>query len=249
MADSIWARRVIAALFVAAMPIFLITASVTWAVNESRLYSYGFDKYNVSAATGIDREDLIQAGGEIRAYFNSNQEPLDVRAEVFGRERPLFGARETIHMRDVKGLIRGVYIIGAVTFAYLAAVTALGFRQLGRGFVAPLSRWVLWGGEATVGFVAAVGLVSLVAFDQLFLLFHRLSFANDFWQLDPSRHYLVVMFPEGFWLDATLFVGFATVGGAVALAGAAVGYRKWQARAEAGGAEEAAAEPTRQAEG
>ena len=75
-----------------------------------------------------------------------------------------------------------------------------------------------------MGLVALVGLISLVAFDQLFLLFHRVSFANDFWQLDPRRDFLVMMFPEGFWLDATFFVAFLTLGGAALLAVVSGGY-------------------------
>ena len=89
----------------------------------------------------------------------------------------------------------------------------------GRAFTSePLCRRILWGAEATVALVAVVGLISLVAFDQLFLLFHQVSFANDFWQLDPRRDFLVMMFPEGFWLDATFFVAYLTIGGAAVLA-------------------------------
>lgn len=93
----------------------------------------------------------------------------------------------------------------------------LGFVRKGRAFAPMLCRWILWGAGATVGLVALVGLISAVAFEQLFLLFHQVSFANDFWQLDPRRDYLVMMFPEGFWLDATFFVAFLTVGGAAVL--------------------------------
>ncbi len=70
----------------------------------------------------------------------------------------------------------------------------------------------------------ALGLGTLLGFDQLFLQFHLLSFANDFWQLDPTRDYLIMLFPQGFWYDATLFCALGTAAGAVVLGGVAGGY-------------------------
>lgn len=213
-----------ALLFVAAIPMFLIAASVAWAFNDLGLYARGFDKYDIPTVTGIDREDLIQVGREIRSYFHSTREPLDVRTTIYGREQVLFNYREVIHMADVKDLLWVIYGAGALSLLYMVGVGAVGLRREGRAFAPTLCRRILWGAEATVGLVTLVGLISLVAFDQLFLLFHQVSFANDFWQLDPRRDFLVMMFPEGFWLDATFFVVFLTLGGAAVLGLASGGY-------------------------
>ncbi len=51
--------------------------------------------------------------------------------------------------------------------------------------------------------------------------FHLLSFANDLWQLDPARDYLIMLFPQGFWFDATMLVALVTVVLAIILAAAA----------------------------
>jgi uncharacterized membrane protein len=42
-----------------------------------------------------------------------------------------------------------------------------------------------------------------------------LSFANDFWLLDPRTDYLVMMFPEGFWFDSVMVI--AAVSGVMAI--------------------------------
>ena len=91
--------------------------------------------------------------------------------------------------------------------AYFLGYAAVCLWRRGRSDGLRLAKLALWGCEATVALVVGVGLFSLVGFDSLFLFFHQVSFANDFWRLDPSRHFLVMMFPQGFWLDATLFVG------------------------------------------
>ena len=70
----------------------------------------------------------------------------------------------------------------------------------------------------------ALGLGALLGFDRLFRQFHVLSFANDFWMLDPSRDYLIMLFPGGFWFDVTLFVTLCTALGAVVLGGVGVVY-------------------------
>ena len=217
-------------LFVMAVPLFLVTNSVTWAINEQRLYHYGFNKYDISRVTGIDNEGLVVAAREIRAYFNSTSEPIDIRAEIYGEERALFNQREVLHMRDVKHLIWGVYGVSLATAVYILGFVGVGFFIYRRLFTAKLMGYLLWGGSLTLAFVVAVGLAALVGFDSLFLLFHQLSFSNDFWKLDPSRDYLVMMFPQGFWFDATLFVALVTVGQAVVLSGIAGSYMALQRR-------------------
>ena len=215
--------KFLVALFVLAIPLFLITNSVTWAVNDLRLYRHGFDKYDVSVVTGIEKDGLEAAAREIRGYFNSTREPLDLRAEVFGEGRELFSQREVLHMRDVKRLIWGVYGVDIASAMYILGFAAVGLFLYRRLFVPTLTRYLLWGSGVTLAVVVLVGLVSLVGFDSLFLFFHRVSFSNDFWMLDPNRDFLVMMFPQGFWFDATIFVALVTVAQAGVLGGIAGG--------------------------
>ena len=82
----------------------------------------------------------------------------------------------------------------------------------------------LWGGSATLAILLAVGLFALVGFDSLFLIFHQISFSNNLWQLDPRTDYLLIMFPLGFWFDATMRVATTAVAGAAVIAGVSGGY-------------------------
>ena len=213
------AGQFVTVFFVLAVPLLLITNSVTWAVNDLRLYRYGYDKYVDSTKTGMDKDSFSDAARQIRGYFNSTHEPIDTRAQVFGEERELFSQREVLHMRDVKVLIWGVYGVDVAAAVYILVFAGIGFFIRGRLLAPTLFKYLLWGSGLTVGLVALVGVVSLVGFDSLFQYFHQVSFSNDFWKLDPQRDYLVMMFPQGFWLDATLFVALATVGQALAISG------------------------------
>ncbi len=217
-------------LFVASVPLFLIAASVTYAINDAGLYNRGFQRYHVSSITGITVPDLVQAGGELRRYFNSRREPLSVRTRVYGVEQELFNQREVRHMADVKRLIWGVYALGGITGVYLLVLTLAGLAWRPQMYAARLARYYLRGGILTLALILAVGLFSLVGFDSLFLVFHQISFRNDLWQLNPYTDYLLMMFPQGFWFDSTIRVATVTVIGAVMAVVAPGSYLLWQRR-------------------
>ncbi|MBR98175.1 MAG: hypothetical protein CL887_06760, partial [Dehalococcoidia bacterium] len=68
-----------------------------------------------------------------------------------------------------------------------------------------------WGGKLTLSLTLVVGVMSFVGFQKLFLYFHLFSFSNDLWILDPTRDYLLMMFPEAFFFDATIYIALGTV--------------------------------------
>ncbi|PKB78324.1 MAG: hypothetical protein BZY88_18990 [SAR202 cluster bacterium Io17-Chloro-G9] len=204
-----------ACLMVVSLPLFLITASVAWSVNDQGLYRRGFERYDVSTVTRITDPDLIQAGAEIRRYFNSRQEPLAVRTKIQGIQQELFNRREVLHMADVKRLVWGVYGAAAATGGYLLLFTLAGLAWEPKRHSPVLARLYLWGGILTLGLLLVVGLLALGGFDRLFLTFHQISFSNDLWQLNQNTDYLLMMFPQPFWFYATVWVATFTVVGAL----------------------------------
>jgi integral membrane protein (TIGR01906 family) len=189
-------------------------------ISTPLLYTYGFDKYNITDSTPkrIERDELLSAGRQIRDYFNDDEEFLIIRVIVGGiRVRSLFNSREVLHMRDVKSLVRGVYRVQEVTAVYLALFAAVGLAAWRRRFLPHLERVVMLGGLATLGLVGLAGVGALVGFDRLFLAFHLVSFSNDLWQLDPRTDYLIAMFPERFFFDATMWIAGSTVLGGLVL--------------------------------
>ena len=114
-------KAIVAVVFVALVPIFLIALNVRWVVNFPPLYAYGFDRYDIPRYTGIQRDELISAGSQIRDYFSNDDELLAVDVVVRGvRVMNLYNEREVLHMRDVKALVRGVNRVSEVAGLYLA---------------------------------------------------------------------------------------------------------------------------------
>ena len=224
-------RLAAAALFVAAVPLFLIATNVRWVINAPLLYSYGFDRHGSVERTGIEREELLSAGRQIRDYFNNDDEFITVSVIVgYSRVGSLFKTREVLHMRDVKALVRGVYRVQELAAAYLAAFIVIGLIVRRRDFLPDLARLLVIGGGATLALVVIAGLASLVGFDRLFLAFHLVSFTNDLWRLDPRTDYLLAMFPQGFFFDATMWIAGSTIVEAAALVAAGLALRRYTLR-------------------
>ena len=228
-------RRVLgivaAALFVAAVPLFLVATNVRWVINAPFLYSYGFDKYDIVERTDIERDELLSAARQIRDYFNNGEELITIRVVQGGvRVQNLYNEREVLHMKDVKGLVRGVYRVQLIAGAYLLGFAVVGLAIGRRSFFPWLARYVGLGGAATLGLVVLTGLGALVGFERLFLQFHYISFSNDLWILDPSKDFLIMMFPEGFFFDATLWIVGSTVVEALVLVAVPVALLRWRPR-------------------
>ncbi|MBM4447795.1 MAG: TIGR01906 family membrane protein [Chloroflexi bacterium] len=203
-------------LFILCVPLLLLSASIGGAANSLALYHYGFDKYGVSQTTGLPDTELDKAARGLIGYFNSGDEYINLTVTKDGQTFALFNEREVVHLKDVKGLFRLDYWIFLGTLIYSFAFVGFviwrkEWRQLAWG--------LLWGSGLTLGLVLVLGIGAVLNFDQFFLQFHLLSFTNELWQLDPSRDYLIMLFPGGFWYDATLFIATATAVGAILIGG------------------------------
>lgn len=222
--------RVAQGLVALCIPVFLITTSVRWAVNEPRLYDYGFGKYQVSRVTGLALEELRRAAQELRGYFDDPEEYVNIQVHRDGALVSLFNQREVLHLRDVKELLGRVYLVQQAALLVLLAGLALALIRRSTEWWRSLATAKLLGCGFTVGLLALAGAAVLADFEGLWLQFHFLSFSNTLWMLDPSRDALIQMFPQGFWFDATVLVAAATVLQALLLGGAAWAGRGWGGR-------------------
>jgi len=216
-------------LFIICLPLLLFSVSIAGAANCQALYRYGFDKYHVSQTTGLEKTELEKAARGLIDYFNSDEECINLTLVKDGQPFALFNEREVQHLKDVKDLFRFDYRVALGTLAYALGFIALtAWRKTWRELAGAL----IWGSGLTLALMLVLGLGTLFNFEQLFLQFHLLSFANELWQLDPSKDYLIMLFPGGFWYDATVFIAAATALGAAVLGG--VGSVLYSASSSAG---------------
>ncbi len=217
-----WAMLALGAVFVLVFPIFLIAINVGYITDSDWLYSYNWWRNGIPDRTGLPVAELDSAADQIKAYFQNDAERLDVRVNTTSGEVSLFVEREVLHMIDVKHLMRLVAQVAVWTGLILAICAMAGLAIRRRAFFSSMASWLRWCALIWGIIVAALVIASLIDFTWVFTQFHLLSFANDLWQLDPFRHYLLLLFPERFFLEATLFIALFTV---VEFAGLYVGTR------------------------
>jgi integral membrane protein (TIGR01906 family) len=204
-------RRIASVLFVLALPAALLTTNVRFIANEPRVYRYAVDDFGAVTTTGVARDELLIAMGELRAYFKSgSDEPVSILVERQGREQPLFNPRETAHLKDVKdrfklqNAVQEFSVLYVLT--YIAAVV-IWSREI---TVRRLAVNTMIGCGITVLAIAGVGAFGLTGFDSAWTQFHEVLFSNDFWLLNPRTDHLIQIFPPEFWQNIVFFIGLLT---------------------------------------
>ena len=192
------------------LPVALITTTIRVAVSEQTIYDYSVKRYDAHLVSEIPEEELLRANGEIHQYLTGDYDgPLSIPVRYKdGSVGPLFNARETVHMADVRDLVSGMFV---VQIASIAALLALAVVMLVWWPPRALAAAGLYGAVLTGGVLAMGGFLALTGFDAAWSQFHVIAFANDFWQLNPRTDHLIQMFPQAFWERATVAVGGAIV--------------------------------------
>jgi integral membrane protein (TIGR01906 family) len=224
-------RWIGASAFVIALPFFVILGNVLEVAGDQDFYLREFATYDVGRVTGLDQAQLVAVSDAFIAYLRDPTARLDIQVTIGGARRPLFNEREIAHMEDVQklfGLVRETRIAAG---AVLLILPLVGLGLGGSGFLPRLGTLLTAGAILTVVLLGVAGLLSLVDFSQAFVRFHEMAFSNDLWILDPRTDYLIMLYPEGFWLDATLRIAMlsaveAVVIGAVGLGIAYFGVRR-----------------------
>jgi integral membrane protein (TIGR01906 family) len=214
-------RQIAALLFIVALPVAIVTTNVRVAMNEPRVYNYAIDHYDAVETTGIPRAELVRASGELRSYFNNEEDRLFVRVVDEGQSIALFNEREVAHLSDVKTLVQAVFRVQEGAIVFVIAYVVMVFLWAREGNLRRLAREMLVSGGAALAVLAAFGAIVLMGFETAFDRFHVIAFTNGNWKFDPRSDHLIQMFPEAFWEDVTLWVSLATLAELALLSAAA----------------------------
>jgi integral membrane protein (TIGR01906 family) len=197
-----------AVILILAIPIALVTTTIRVVISEQAIYDRSVREYNAAAVSGIPEDELIRANGQIRDYLlRPDPGPLSIEVQDrTGENGPLFTARETVHMADVRDLVQAMFVVQVVSVVVvLAFVVLMAVLWPPRALAAAL----LHGSVLTVGLIGAAAALAFTGFDAAWSQFHGIAFSNDLWQLDPDRDHLIQMYPEEFWFEVTTLIGGA----------------------------------------
>jgi integral membrane protein (TIGR01906 family) len=107
-----------------------------------------------------------------------------------------YSSLELAHMGDVQSLFQAAYLT-AIASCVLTAVLIALLRKVG----SDVRHVVRATGITVLAIVAALIAISVtIGFDALFVAFHEVAFANDFWLL-PEDSGLIRLFPEEYFMN------------------------------------------------
>jgi hypothetical protein len=160
--------------------------------------------------------------------------PPDFAVTLPDGSEPVLNPDERAHMRDVRGVFTGFYLVAIAGAAVLLAsfvLTKGGRDGQGGGPARRQARATLWRRLSRAGLVIIVvtvvgGGIGMLVFDQAFTLFHEIFFPGGNWAFDPRVDKLVQIFPDEFWSETTLGVGVVII----ALATGLWGLGRWRSK-------------------
>ena len=196
-------------LFIISLGIAIITGSLIWNINDTGYQSKSFATHNISIQTGLNESELHDIAKSIRAYFNSSQEFLDVSFPSYP-EYKVFNEKEVAHMKDVKHIIRYVYGFFLFSLIYVF-IFIISYAISNNEYKRRLLDLISLSAFCTLLLITLFSLGMLFAFNKMFLLFHLISFNNDYWILDPYTDYLLILYPYPFWFNVCIRVAIMIV--------------------------------------
>ena len=110
-------------------------------------------------------------------------------------------------MVDVKNLIKFTLLFERISlviifFTLIISTYINGLKEIQRVLIQIIYKsFIFWS-----GIILLIILGMVINFNYTFTLFHKIFFRNDLWILDPRNDYLLIMFPERFFLEICIII-------------------------------------------
>jgi len=170
------------------------------------IYEFNWDRNNISYRSNLTNNELDQVSDQIKDYFKNDDEKITINIER-NKSINLFNQREIDHMVDVKNLIKFTLLFERISlviifFTLIISSYINGFKEIQRNLIQIIYKsFIIWSG---IILLIISGMV--INFNYTFTLFHKIFFRNDLWILDPRNDYLLIMFPERFFLEICIII-------------------------------------------
>ncbi len=200
-------------LFCIVMMLFIISAAVTTIVHFRPLYYLDVDMLNIPETSGFTKEEILE-----------NYDALIDYNSLFGPEELVFptlpmGETGRVHFVEVKRIF--LFFEGALIATGVILAVGILFRKTRENL-----GWLTLAGGLTIGvsvfFVAMIG----INWQRVFVLFHEIVFANDYWIFNAETDPVILMLPDTFFMHGALgILLLVLLAGALCLI---VGIRSWR---------------------
>lgn len=178
------------------------------------VYEREYEKYDVLSELDMTMDDAMYVTHEMMDYLRGDRETLSVVTDVDGKRQDFFNQQDRFHMSEVRGLFLGGMAIraGACVSMVVCIILLLLMKADVRRILPSSYLIALAAGGLSL---AVAGVMALVDFNAVFVMFHHLFFDNDLWIFDPAEDYMIRMLPEGLFADMAARIGVIFAAGLV----------------------------------
>lgn len=222
------------AVSIVSLSISLLLSAINFCAFDKTFYRQNFHNLHTAAKVGISEADLEAGIDVLFAYLRDKRDDIQLEVEVLqnlpgespaliGRKVPMYDARESAHMVDVKALYQNALFVKKINL--FLAICFVGLSLLSLFYLqksaAPLSRRfvLLYFASCSSVFIAVLAVLAVyiyLNFNDFWLRFHELFFTNDLWQLDPAVSRMINLV-EGQFFDNLVNYILQTVAWGMAL--------------------------------
>lgn len=150
---------------------------------------------------GFSTEDRMTYGSYAVDYLLNWAGPRYLGGLVGPDGEQLFLDSEVGHMADVKTVIMGAWIAGAV----MLVLSVLAVIYLARKYPGGIRRGLFAGSAATLILIIVLGVLGALNWQGFFTAFHGVFFADGTWTFFVDDT-LIRLFPAQFWMDAGIVI-------------------------------------------
>ncbi len=161
---------------------------------------------NVSGGMSLD--DAVHITEDMLEYCIGRLDTLDdTEATIGGVTQPFFTDREKSHLYDCRVLFQKGLRARVIACLLLAAFAIYIFVHNGKEKApALLAKGYLKALGLIAALAAAVAVLCVIDFTQVFTTFHHIFFDNDLWILDPRKDNLINIMQEDVFSDAAMWI-------------------------------------------
>ncbi|MFS7261257.1 TIGR01906 family membrane protein [Carnobacterium divergens] len=167
--------------------LFILSISIALTINVTILYRVDISLLAIDQQSGLSKAVLMDNYHHLLSYLNFPW--------IRSLEMPDFpsSANGLNHFFEVKRLFLVDYLVVLISgIGSLFFIRYLKKHQLGWTLIRPF--------QVLIVAPVVLGVVMMISFDQLFIVFHEVLFNNEDWMFNPSTDPIINVLPEAFFM-------------------------------------------------
>jgi integral membrane protein (TIGR01906 family) len=189
-------QRVLITITALSFLILLIFSPLWYYAFNRQFYQEEFETFGIENRFEHP-DEVFPAFESVLAYVNGKED--------FITYEQYYNKQEREHLSDVRGLFKVVKICISLALLLLGGISI---------YCLTTKKWNLfitgmWKGSLfTLGFITILTLSAIINFEGTFNAFHKITFSNDLWMLDPMTDNLLKMLPQEIFFNLSLKLFF-----------------------------------------